>query len=302
MSAGSIRRPLTALFVTLLAVALGSAALRPAAAQTVPGMESGIVATGFGQASAPASSAEVQLIVSRDPSGMYGMYGVVETVPPDSGTVTVEGSPVAGEGESGATSDPMMTDPAMVMPAPLTEADLAPIVDAVVAAGVAEAEITVLAPSTFSSFTGPGGPQTADIRFSVADPAVEDLTALAQSAQQAALDAGLSLMHVGVTYLGDDCATLQQQARTAAVADAQARAEGLAEALGVELGELIQAADGSIFYGPYGGDPTRCVSQLFSDTGYGPGVDPPFDPTHPAEVVIVANVTLTFAMGEDASA
>ena len=162
MSAGSIRRPLTALFVTLLAVVLGGAALRPAAAQTVPGMEPGIVATGFGQASAPASSAEVQLIVSRDP---FGMYGVVETVPPDSGTVTVEGSPVAGEGESGATSDPMMTDPAMVMTAPLTEADLAPIVDAVVAAGVAEAEITVLAPSSFSSFTGPGGPQTRTSAF-----------------------------------------------------------------------------------------------------------------------------------------
>src|SRR5215216_664994 len=106
MSAGSIRRPLTALFVTLLAVALGGAALRPAAAQSVPDLEPGIVATGYGQASAPASSAEVQLIVSRDPYGMYSSYGVVEMVPPDSETVTVEGSPVAGEGESGATSDP----------------------------------------------------------------------------------------------------------------------------------------------------------------------------------------------------
>ena len=184
-------------------------------------------------------------------------------------------------------------------PSPLTTADLTPITDAIIAAGVPADQISVLMPGSFSSFTGIGGPLAAELRFTIDNPVTEDLTALAASVQQASLDAGLSLQHIGVTYSGDDCAGLAQQAREAAVADAQQRAAGLADALGVELGELVQAADGSFFFGPFSLDPTACVSQAGMETGYGPGIEPPFDPSQPAEIVIVTTVTLTYAMGSE---
>jgi hypothetical protein len=193
-----------------------------------------------------------------------------------------------------------MMEGGMGMPEPLTTADLAPITDAITAAGVPEDQISVLMPGSFSSYTGIGGPLAAELRFTIDNPVTEDLTSLAMSVQQAALDAGLSLQHLGVTYSGEDCPGLAQQAREAAVADAQQRAQGLADALGVELGELVQAADGSVYFGPLSLDPSACVSQTGMYESYGPGLEPPFNPAQPAEIVIVATVTLTFEIGDDA--
>jgi hypothetical protein len=296
MSARTVRRPLLVV-IALLVATLGGATIRSAAAQTANGIEPGIVATGYGRASGPASSAEVQLIVSRDVLG-----GSFEAFPSfsEEGQTDIPASPVAGddetvveiEGDSGAIPGPTG------MPSPLTEEDVAPIVDALAAAGVPADQISVLVPNASSSFfTGIGGPQSAEIRFTVDDPVVDDLASMAESAQEAAFDAGLNLVYVGATYHGEDCAALAQQAREAAVEDARARAEGLAEALGVELGDLIQAADGSFFFGPSSLDPSVCISQIGLDTGIGPGINPPFDPAQPAEIVIISTVTLTFAIG-----
>jgi hypothetical protein len=262
---------------------------RGAVAQTTAGQQPGVVAMGMGRASGPADSAEVQVIVGRDFGGM------VSGVEVPSEAAAVAGSPVP----SGAGWQPAPVG----MPPALTETDVAPIVDAIAGAGVPRAQIEVIIPAFTSMFSGPGGPGGAQLRFSLDHPTLDGLRALVRAVSDAASGVSLSLEHFGVHYVGGDCAALQQQAREAAVADARTRAEGLASALGVTLGELTQAAD-NLFYGPYGiGTAGGCGPSAPEDSGpYGPGMLPPFDAAVPAAAVAYAQVTLTFAMGPAATA
>ena len=70
------RRWLTLACATLLVAMYASLAVDQAAAQGVPGQLPGIVTTGFGTATAPAESAEVQMIVGPDAYGM-GSTGIL---------------------------------------------------------------------------------------------------------------------------------------------------------------------------------------------------------------------------------
>ena len=78
-----------------------------------------------------------------------------------------------------------------------------------------------------------------------------------------------------------------------AVADARARAERAANSLGVEVGRLVQVMDN----GYYGTGSESCGSPANPSYGpYGPGIDPPFDPTVPVAATVTVQVTLTFEM------
>lgn len=293
MSASRIRRSLSVVTGLLFVALIAGLAANPVAAQTVPGQAPGLVASGWGRASAPAASAGVQLIISR------GWYGEIVIDEPPVEAVPAEGDAVASPAATDA--EPGMMDPyaGMGVPAPLTEADLAPITEAIVASGVASDQIEVLVPAFSSMYTGPGGPGNAQIRFSVADPDATELTELFQTLQATAMDEGLSLDHMGVRYSGADCAALEQEARTAAVADARSNAENLAVALGGELGTLVQAADSNYF----GYDTSGCSPAMPDDFGpYGDGTEPAFDPSKPAEVVVYAQVTLTYELAVTAEA
>jgi uncharacterized protein YggE len=283
MSASRIRRSLSVVTGLLFAALIAGLAVGPVAAQTMPGQSPGLVASGWGRASAPAGNADVQLIISP---GYYGGYGMIEP--------SIEGEAVASP--AAETDSGMMMDPYAEMmgaPAPLTEADLAPITEAIVAGGVAGDQIEVLIPAFTSMYTGGGGPESAQIRFSIADPDVAALTAILQEVRTAASGAGLSIEHFGVRYSGADCAALEQEALTAAVADARANAERLAVALGGELGALVQAADGSFF----GYESIGCSPEMPDEFGpYGDGTEPAFDPSKPAEVVVYTQVTLTYEL------
>ena len=176
----------------------------------------------------------------------------------------------------------------------ITEEEIEPIVAVVVAAGIAEADIEVTIPATNSMMMGPY-PGGAMLRFEVAEPTQEGLSEMAQGLHAAALDARLSIQHLGVRYLTDDCEALLQEASDEAVADARVRAERMARSLGVELGELVQAAEMPYFDTSLGG-----CGQTMPGTSYGPygpGTEQPFDPTLPAEATVAIQVTLTFAMG-----
>ena len=244
------RRLSVACAVLLAFGLLIGAVVRPAAAQTIPGQIPGIVVTGSGKATAPATAATVQVIIGPD---FYGMG------PPDS----------------------------------LTETDIAPIVDAVVAAGVASTEIDIVIPATTSQFSGPGAPGSAMLRFEIANPTDTSMNDLAQALYKAATDARLGIQHLGVLYATTDCPALLQAATDAAIADARTRADRIATSLGVEVGTLLQVMD-SGFYGPETGS---CGSPAMAGYGpYGPGIDAPVDPTAPVEATATAQVTLTFEM------
>jgi uncharacterized protein YggE len=178
-------------------------------------------------------------------------------------------------------------------PAALTDAELGPITAAIVAAGVATDEIEVFNPATTSMFTGPGSPGAVMLRFEIPDPTDSAMTDLVQALYQSAQDARLSIYHVGVRYLAEDCVSLQQSASDAAVADARERAGRLADSLGVELGQLTQAMDS----GAYISLPDSCADTPVPVFGpYGPGVDAPFDASAPVQASVTTQVTLTFEM------
>jgi uncharacterized protein YggE len=181
----------------------------------------------------------------------------------------------------------------------LTEADLAPITDAIAGTGVDKAEIESYIPATNSMFSGPGGPGNALLEFTFADPTDASMSALADAVYQAAATARLSIQHLGVRYAAADCATLQQAATDAAVADAQERGERLAKSLHAQLGTLTQAMDS--IYGV--GAPDSCAPQGVGGYGpYGPNIANPYDPSVAVEATATAQITLTFEMEMTAGA
>jgi uncharacterized protein YggE len=115
---------------------------------------------------------------------------------------------------------------------------------------------------------------------------------LVDAGYQAVAEGGiLYVQNVGVTYSVDDCDALLAEARGAAVEDARDNGAGLAEALGVGLGDIQGASEYS--YDPYGY--SGCQSQSGTPV-YAQYEGPPYDPAQPAEVQIVSQVTISFAM------
>lgn len=228
------------------------------------GQTAGIQATGIGTASAPAQTAHLQILLGS--SAAFGM-GAIETIemPP--------GTPAIG-------------------PMSLSEEKLGPVIDVLAGAGIGEDAIEVTIPSS-SPFFGPGGPENAEIRVTVDQPQGDDLARLVAAIRAAAPNSGLTVLHVGARYDAADCASLTQQAREAAIADASQRAEGLAQGLGVTLGELVQASE-SPYFGPTGTESCAPAGTEGSFGPYGPGTDPAFDP-NATEARVTIQATLTYA-------
>jgi uncharacterized protein YggE len=261
MHRASIRRTAGLdLVCVLAALALLALAPRGTRAQPAVGTEPGIAAVGFGQAEAPADAASLQFLIGPLQPAMPG------------------GPPTGG------TAD-----------------QLDPIVQALVDAGAAEEAIEVAVPAAGgASFFGPGGPELGEILVTVEQPQAGQLADLVRAARAAAGQAGMGegVLYVGATFAVDDCEALLQAAREAAVADARARAEGLAEALGATLGDLVQASEAP-YFGPTGaGACAEGVPPGVAASGpYGPGTAPQFDPSAGAVAVAYVQVTLSFALG-----
>jgi len=166
------------------------------------------------------------------------------------------------------------------------------------AAGVERDAIAINTGPSVAGFFGPGGPGTALVEFVVEQPETDAVNSLVTDAIDAGTEAGLFLQHAGVEYDVADCSALIQEARAAAVADARERAEGLAEAAGVTLGDLIQVSDYGFFGPPVDPDDEGCPP---SPQGVFYGAESlvdtsPFDPTAEAEAEAYASVNLTFAI------
>jgi uncharacterized protein DUF541 len=264
----------------LFAIAMLALVPARALAQPVPGQMPGIVATGFGTASEPAQSATLQFLVGFNQ--FFGMGApMMESVEIGPGTPETGPAPVIEPSATGR----------------LTEDQLAPIVEALVAAGAAEDAIEIAIPAATDVF-GLGGPDAGEIEITVEQPEAALLIGLVAAARDAAPGAGMTILHIGAQYEAADCAALIQQARDLAIADAQKRAEGLATGLGVMLGDLVQASETPYFGLPEAGSCAPEGSE-FVFGPYGPGTYPAFDPES-TEAAVAVQVTLTYAFGEAA--
>ncbi len=238
----------------------------------------GITVQGFGRATSPADAARVQFSVGAGYFGgpyPYPEKAVSSDVMPSEPTVTPETIPV--------TPTPTAT--------PLTEAALKPLIDAIKAQGISDAdiEVTVYPSSYYGSYGSEG---SARIAVNLRD--VGKVGALVDAVNAAVpADGSLIIQNVSVLYTVDDCDVLLGQARTAAIEDARDNGRGLAEALGVSLGDILGASEYS--YSPYGLSPCDPTFEISYYGAYG-YEGSSYDPAMPAEVVVVSNISLAFAI------
>ncbi|MCJ7509417.1 MAG: SIMPL domain-containing protein [Dehalococcoidia bacterium] len=244
--------------------------------------QAGLTVQGYGSATAPADAAKLQFSLALASSGDYYSYypepAVPEVMPSDSGTPADE-------------TEPLVIPPTPTALPELTESDLSPLIDAIKAQGVSDADIEVVIYPA-GGYYGKYGPEgSAQVTVNLDNPA-DRVGPLVDAGTQAVNESGtLMLQNVSVLYTVDDCSVLLEEARHAAVEDGRENSEGLADALGVSLGELLAASE--YVSSPYG--PSPC--QPASDTYYGYGYEGmSYDPAMAAEVQIVSNVALTFAM------
>jgi uncharacterized protein YggE len=227
-----------------------------------------IAVLGTGEAGAPAEGVVIQIVVRRNDTGIAS----------DSTPVRAFAAGPAG--------------------APLTEEEVQPVVDALVAAGVpAESIEVVIAPA--APFTGAFGPGTAQVLASGDEVLVAKVGEVIPSAVEAALAANLWVDQAGVGYTVADCTAVETAALRDAVENGKEQAEQLAEVLGVELGKLVLASRQPT-YGAYGapaagggvcGEPLT-VEAVKSGSYY----LAPFNAEIEPEFEIYATVNLTYAI------
>jgi uncharacterized protein YggE len=257
------------LIVTILALCGSLVAATPALAQGDAGIRAGITTTGYGEASTPAESARMEfLIISQD-----AFYG---------------GPPQAPEVEA--------------TPGAMARETVAPIADAIEASGAAES-VEVVIPLTTDFYSQA---PLARIDITVPNPDLDGLTSLVNDVTQAAAGERLLVGYVGAQFETSDCATLERNAREAALADARSRADIQADLLGVSLGEVVAVADldtsgvAALQYGVPVASASNCdaVAAGSSVGQFSPGASlPRFDPTSDSgEVEVYRQLQVTFAI------
>jgi uncharacterized protein YggE len=254
--------------VCLLAAPTSLVAAQPAMS-TLPG----ITVLGVGQASVPAETATIVMML-----GTNAYY----------------------------KEDPSMMEQASPTPQPSPEEAAAPVIAALVAAGVPETDITLVS-NPFTGDYGPGGgPTSFTIVFTMASPTSTGISDVLIAGIDAARAEGLYVNMTSALYGVADCAALERQARQAAIAHAREQATVQAELLDVSLGDVIASRDdayGPIAYsGVYGGisqlntcslgDNADVINVLYSAPAFDPGVEP--------TVSLSAYIELTFDISPSA--
>jgi len=224
----------------------------------------GITVQGFGSAAADADSAVVEFYFSRN--------GPVSDVP------TRQIEPGAG----GSAGVPEPAAPNLQEVAPITEADLQPVIDALVGAGVAREDVEFIGGSYFDKFSS-----SATLRAKVNN--VDAVDGVVKSANGAAGGlAGVVLNSTNVSYTVKDCTALEEAAMRVAVEDAKERSAVFARSLGVGVGAVIGASNYSYFGG------TPC------DPGVYPGPYPlggiAYAQGQPRQVQVIANISVTYSI------
>ncbi len=254
--------PLSVLLVSVSVLLMGASLV---SAQDAPAPSSTISMLGYGEASAPAESATIQLTVSGDP------YGPPPVPRPGA-------TPGAEEREA-----------------------IQPIIAALVDAGLNEEELEILVGpflgETFSAY----GPALAVLRFSLETPDLARISELVDAATSGAADEGLLIGAIGGLYKVADFEALEREARDSAIAHARANADVQAELLGVEIGEVSGSQDipAEIASSPvyYEAIPADQGCSPFAGTGPSTRLAL-IDPTEEPMVTVRMQVQLSFEIAE----
>jgi uncharacterized protein YggE len=251
-------------------------AFAPYAFPSLQGSQTGVTVQGFGSASVDADSAVLALYFSHELTRIEPA-APAEAVPDDE----------PSSSEAGVSEETIeLGDPGTrsFRAEEMTEADLQPVVDAIVAQGVSPDDIEVtLEPSYGDPYYG----GSATIRVTVRD--VDALEGIVDAANDAASNLEEIFFNgSSVSYTVSDCASLEQAAMEAAVEDARERGRSFASALGVGLGAVVGASHSS--YSPFGSPCDSGFGRPYPLGGiaYAEGQSP--------EVQLVATVTITFAI------
>jgi len=268
MKRATFLSPVLALLVSLLITTTPLVAAQPSVS-TLPG----ITVRGVGHATVPAETATIVMML-----GTNAYY----------------------------KEDPSMMEQASPTPQPAPDEAAAPVISALVAAGVPEADIELVS-NPFTGDYGPvGGPTSFTLVFTLANPTSTGIADVLMAGIDAATAEGLYVNMTGALYGVGDCASLERQAREAAIADARSQATVQAELLDISLGDVIASRDdtyGGIAYsGVYGGmsqlntctlgDNADVVNILYSAPAFDPGVEP--------AVLVSAWIELTFDISPSA--
>ncbi len=221
-----------------------------------------IAVVGSGGASAPAERGRIQLVLRAiDP------YATV-----------VAGDVVPGVGPN--------------QPPPLAEAQVRPVVGAVVAGGAPVDAVAVIVAPAFGGGFGPG---SAQVLIELDEATMDQAAALVEAATTAAGFAGLYVESVGAGYGIDACEALLRDARARAADDGRERAEAVAEALDVELGGLLLASE---VPGYNDGSGYGCPTAVVPPAPYQGLYLPTFDPTTEPAVTAYVQFELAYAVAE----
>jgi uncharacterized protein YggE len=163
-----------------------------------------------------------------------------------------------------------------------------PVAAAVAAAGATARNVETVAGPAFGGPFGPGAAQILVDLDRTTLPLADEIVAAGVAA---AGDAELFVETVGAAFEAADCDALLAEARRAAADDARERAEGVAAAFGVDLGDLLLASEAAVYGG--GGD-AGCAGPI-------PGPEtaayfPPFDPSAAPEVEVYAQINAAYAI------
>lgn len=174
-------------------------------------------------------------------------------------------------------------------PAPntrITEDNLQPVADALVAVGVAEEDIEFVSQGYYDACYSSGS-----IRAIARDAASAEAIASAVTTAAGSLGNGIILGSTNVTYTLEDCSAIEAAATRTAAEDAADNVQRLAAALGLGVGSITAASDYSYpWYYPYFGNQT-CGSSyygpmpFYADTGLSDA---------PKEVQVFANINVTY--------
>jgi Protein of unknown function (DUF541) len=228
----------------------------PGISQVVPGERPSIAVFATGEASAPAIGGRLQLILRA-----------------------VDPFAVATEGQVGPPGQPP----------PLTEEQVRPVAAAIGAAGAGPRNVDVV---VSAGFGGPFGPGAAQVLVDLERGTLSLIPELVAVGTEAAGESGLYVESVGAGFEAADCDALRAEARAAAAEDGRRRAEGVAEAFGVTLGELLLVAETPTYDGGTGFGCAAPVVGVSETAVYFPAFDPAAEP----EVEVYAQLNVAYAI------